>query len=205
MNRATFTVLLVAGLLALAPPALAARFGAYDGPDAGQVVLSIAAATSDHNTVEIRPAGTRTGPGSAYYHLGHRFEFTEPGERTKEFLAMQAGPSLHPHYADFTGYVEAMRLPPGQYEVWSVSARMGLGFYVTSREVIPFEVLPGQTTYLGEFRMTPINSGPLGQDARWRIDLNDRSARDMPIARKKLGLPADSPVIIAPVAGRRPE
>lgn len=206
MKRRTLTSLVTAGLLALAfgQPALAAGFGKYAGADVGQLVLSIAAATSDHNTIEIRAAGTRKGLGSVYYHLGHGVDFTEPGGATKEFLAMKAGPSLHPQYAPFTGQVAALRLPPGPYEIWSIEAKMALGFYVVSREVIPFEVLPSQTTYLAEIRMTPIDSGPWGQGARWRIDLNDRSARDMPIARQKLGLPADAPVVIAPVAGRTP-
>lgn len=209
MRRLRLMALTVVGMLALAfaRPSQAADFGSYAGPDAGYLAFSVTAATSDHNMVQIRRVGPPKSSGFFDYHLGHNVDFTEPGGAGKEFNALGLKPSLHPTTSPFTGQVAALRLAPGRYEVWSISANMDAGvvqFSMTSREVIPFEIVAGQTTYLAEIRMNPIPSGPMGLNARWRIDFVDRSARDMPIARQRLGLPADSPTIIAPVAGRSP-
>jgi hypothetical protein len=131
-------------------PAVTAPPGVETGLVFGSIGVSSSAPTIDFSSVQFRRAGFQ-------------------GQRPSEFLFHSpvgvAGALLSPLYltpVDFAepigkGTLFVARLPPGEYEVVSVTIANapfgGWGAHVYSYDAggVPFHVEPGKATYLGQF------------------------------------------------------
>lgn len=153
---------------------------AYEGPDRGFVVASIAAQPgTKYNSYNIffRPAGSSAKQGFYWRQLGllgtdGDADFDETFKR---------------------GSVIAVPVKPGDYEVHNFSAFWSaypVQNYYSAREdfSIPFTVRPGETVYLGEFMAVGIRGknifGITIQGGPYFV-LTDQQRRDMPLAKAK--------------------
>ena len=129
-------------LICLTNAACATQIPRYEGPDAGYAVASIAA---------------KSGTEYSSYRLMFR---ARGGQQTQEFVWLQNNmfSSDKPDFATASesGEVNAIKLAPGEYELYSFSVYQN-GYPVETtygpREPfsIPFTVRPQQATYLGEY------------------------------------------------------
>jgi hypothetical protein len=140
-----FTALaLVALLCACATPYDELR--SYSGTDAGTLVASVGMATDNtmnYATVEFRKKGT-SQLGSLHF--------------SPKAAAAFGGTSID--FRDAKGAYSLIRkqLPPGDYEVFRYNSGANYGttmvwYKAPENFVVPFTVKPGETTYLGQFRI----------------------------------------------------
>jgi hypothetical protein len=101
--------------------------------------------------------------------------------------------------------VFVFREPPGEYEIYEVDVSyIGSTACVNALEkghVIHVTVTAGKTTYVGAFNATPLKRPQTwlgGYVPAWLLILNDQSARDLPIARRK------APDLSSEIAARSP-
>jgi hypothetical protein len=98
--------------------------------------------------------------------------------------------------ADFTGRetgkVVVTKLPPGKYEIYDYGfgGAVGMTTYSWSsgkKFSIPFEIRPGEATYIGSFARAPSLGTSLEPTlgAGGFFVISDRSERDLPLARKR--------------------
>jgi len=168
----------------------------YLGPDAGLVVIGIGA---DHETA----------------YSGYLFEYRQTAPPVPEkdrvdrgafFWAQQAkfhGDNLDYDTEQGGGIVVSKFMRPGKYEIYNFDVSMsGLRSDSFSSKIefsIPFEVRPGQTTYLGNYeahRLMGKNFVGLPVWAGATFAVSDRSAAELEIARAKVGA-IGSPIIDA--------
>lgn len=156
---------------------------AYKGPDAGRVVVGIGA-TNDTSysfyMLKYRQAGSPSKKA-----LSGNFTFFQ----TNLFAPRP------PDYenAKESGVVIVDSLPPGRYEVFDYSIYQNTGTMertYSSREPfsIPFEVKPGVTTYLGNYRAKAItgkNVFGITVDGGANFLVSDSSERDLGIAHSR--------------------
>ena len=178
--------LVLAATLLLPRPAQA---GEYTGADGGYVVYSI-------GTIKI----------PMRYSLEYR-QVSAPGGALKKpwrgsMLCACVGfiRAAMPD-PDFTGRetgkVVVSRLPPGKYEIYDFSFGGAVGtttYSWSSRNKfsIPFEIRPGEATYIGSLARAPSLGTSLERThgAGGFFVISDRSERDLPLARKRHpGLP----------------
>ena len=99
-----------------------------------------------------------------------------------------------------TGHVVVRRLPPGRYQVdkFSFGGSNLAGTAYNWRSAVPFalpfEIRPGEATYIGSFMRAPSLGTPLQPmlGAAGFFVVTDRGERDLPIARTKL--PPETPI-----------
>jgi hypothetical protein len=178
------------------------RLDGYKGADAGHLVMSLTAengaqayllALSYRRVGESLPAYVRfqfaTG---AIFNL--RIDFGNDA-----FPKVGLNPQLMIQTLDENKHVDegvvfVEDLAPGTYEIFDAEGstayvgRMYRTFRLTSPTSIRFEIKPGQTTYIGEFKALPIYSkGVLGtrESAGVRYVVTDQGSRDLPIAIRK--------------------
>lgn len=152
----------------------------YVASNAGQVVIGIGAAV-----------GTRYMSYQLYYR-----DTLNP-DNTGDFAWVQDVPfrSKKPEYDNDSerGVVVVHSLPPGDYEIFNfaVSQTLGTGIrrHVSSADFsIPFSVVEGQTTYLGNYQANNVRGRsligiPLNAGAVFAV--RDTSDRDIDIAAQK--------------------
>jgi len=84
------------------------------------------------------------------------------------------------------GRVGVAHLAPGRYVIYRINALDQFFAGEFSPIALAFEVRPGRTTYLGNFRILGIfGKGALGRIRAWRLATSDQSARDLPLLRAK--------------------
>lgn len=94
---------------------------------------------------------------------------------------------------DESGHVVVRRLPPGRYSVTRFDFAGGIGgtaYYWSPAKpfALPFEIRPGEATYIGSF----MRAASLGTPLRAKLGaagvfvVADRSARDLPLAAARL-------------------
>ena len=182
-------------------PALgeAPRLDGYAGPDAGQLILSIAAQDRAQH-YRLRLLFRRKGetaqdrlefdPSGLFLFVKHDFGDFNEDEGLFEGAIVRAIGAAH---TAVLGVVTVTALQPGQYEIFNLeeSALVGsnLRVYRLASDVsIGFEIIAGQATYLGEFKAVPImakNVFGISLPDGAEFVITDQSARDIPIAEKK--------------------
>jgi hypothetical protein len=135
-----FIVALFAGLLVSGAAQAQLFTHEYHGRDAGWLVLSVSS-NKDANADPITLFYDQTGDGSDHGSL----QFSRP-----DWTDLSFG-SADFHTGDEVGDVIVRSLHPGTYQLDSFLTRMG-GQNFGDTFHIPFTILAGQTTYLGNFR-----------------------------------------------------
>lgn len=147
----------------------------YSGNDAGMVVLSIA---QDKDTQ------------FSIYRLHYRTR----DKRMSDVIAWMKDSPLSADTPDFrepskTGEVFALKLAPGDYEIFNYTIVGGGARHSGSEEFsVPFTIKPRETIYLGEFMGMVTHGGNLVPAAEERAPIfvvSDQLARDAAIAARE--------------------
>lgn len=156
-----------------------ATSGKYAGTDAGYLILALTAqkgtAYTDY-TIFFRKKDHSIS-GSVWWGQGNTFDQRK----------LDINDSLE------TGIIDVRRLPPGDYEIFNFLVHMNGGMYQESwgskqEFSIPFTIMPGRATYVGEFdavKLTGSNLLGMTVPAGAYFVLSDKNARDVSIARQK--------------------
>lgn len=154
----------------------------YRGVDAGQAVIGISAA-----------AGTEY---SSYTFIYKRSAFNPGDQAERGFFSFgQTVPFSKQDYLDDVeeGVVRTARLAPGEYEIFTFVAQQGTGsaviqYFPSVPFSIRFTILPGVTTYLGNFQAVASQ----GQRSTGATEVGppiflilDREQRDLALSRKR--------------------
>lgn len=185
----------IAGLFLVGLTSCATTMFDYDGPDAGQLVMSMSVPKDSF--------------GYDLACIGYR---AKVGGRTDRFCLGGSEPKLNPELArlhrlaqfeegTFVGKVGARALMPGEYEVtgWSIMSG-GPERIVSSKPMaLPFTIKPGVSTYIGSYRWTlttktNLFGTPFVNGAS--LAISNRKARDVEIAAKLRTIPAQIEVAL---------
>jgi hypothetical protein len=170
-------------------------FRNYDGPDGGWIVFSI---TTQNK-------GTSGYGGSVLVHL-HRVgghgqwgdplsktpDATAPGFDSKTLtLAAHRGPAIN---GPTETRLYVFRQPPGAYEIYDFGVTYAPIIFQKFNGPIPISVSAGATTYVGAFTFVPVRQNVSfanrlmtgAANFGWALVVNDRSDRDLEIARRKV-------------------
>jgi len=173
-------IALVCALLFLTLPAVA---GDYTGSDGGYLVYSAGGIESGAMiTLHFKRVATPDGTSVS----------DKQGAIGCRCVGVWSGKMSNPDYEGHeTGKVFVRRLPPGRYEIYNyLFSGSGPGAVETSSKnkfAIPFEIRPGDATYIGNIAW--------GHSLGTRLEkthgftgyfvISDKSDRDLPIARRK--------------------
>ena len=180
--------------------AFAAPLSGYKGPDAGQVVLSVAIGSIPAGTWAVIHYRRTGGPDGDALNAnnssltGH-YDAVLPtfDEKTTAFVEKN-GVAARLKKNFWTVYVVA--LAPGDYEIDSIrvnsrplSAPTGEMWQTFDRGVVPFHVDAGRATYVGSIAVvTREQPAPLGVVYQgWLTILSDQGERDLAVAAKRMG------------------
>lgn len=165
----------------------------YKGPDGGQLVLSFAALAGGLGLVGLGPTSFNItfhkveGAGEGHVHGGTSNIW--PPRFHDESPAPTAGDPAHATVVRrFDGVVMTDQVPPGHYEVTSIALLTNNSEQDLGPFKIPFEIHPGRTTYIGEFRaFRQERKRVIGLNAitGWTVAVSDQSARDLPLLASK--------------------
>lgn len=191
----------IAGLLLVGLTSCATMLD-YDGPDAGQLVMSMSLPKDSY--------------GYDVACIGYR---AKVGGRTGRFCLGGSEPRLNPDLArlhrlaqfeegPFVGKVGARALMPGEYEVTGWSLMSGGPEHIVSSKpmALPFTIKPGVSTYIGSYRWTLTTKtnfvGTLFANGA-SLAISNRKARDVEIAAKLRAIPAQIEVALPVPDGNR--
>ena len=180
-----------------APPSL----DNYKGPDAGWLMFSAttspvsARATLYYKRLDAEgEANTRADPwGLAGAFIGPLAPKPDiptskipPAGPLPEKMAAQGFQLFNA--IPYRGDIATERLPPGRYEIYWIHLTNDVGYQDFKSLAIPFEIKPGKTTYIGDFRTVTVKAkANIGFKIwqGWYIELSDQSARDLAGYRAK--------------------
>ena len=161
----------------------------YKGADAGRLAFSV---SSDRDTRVMayfhRADGTGDGVISA---VAQEASFWSKPDFKETNRPPRPPPELEAAGREYVmgkpqGRVAWQALPPGRYVIYRVFAydSFHAGDFVPI--AFSFEVKPGRTTYVGNFRILAIyGESALSRLSAWDIATSDQSPRDVPILRTK--------------------
>jgi len=192
----------IASLLLVGLTSCATTMFDYDGPDAGQLVMSMSLPKDSF--------------GYDVACIGYR---AKVDGRTGRFCLGGSEPRLNPDLArlhrlaqfeegPFVGKVGARALMPGEYEVTGWSLVSGGPEYIASSKpmALPFTIKPGVSTYIGSYRWTLTTKtnfvGTLYANGA-SLAISNRKARDVEIAAKLRAIPAQIEVALPVPDGNR--
>lgn len=190
MKRRTFiasTAFAAASLAATAPAFAAREPRPYDGADGGWLVFAV-------GTVD----GFGMDFGFPYRRLAGADGAAAP--EWKGMIEPRLGGAIYLRIKnpDFegaeTGHVVVRRVPPGGYVIdrfifgGSVPGVGGFEWSSARPFALPFDIRPGEATYIGSFMRAVSLGTPLEPQlgAAGFFVVADRSARDTPLARQRL-------------------
>jgi hypothetical protein len=109
---------------------------------------------------------------------------------------------------DGNGYVTALRMPPGNYEITNF-AKMEANTRISAKITfsIPFNIEKGKTTYLGEYLAYMNRKPTYSLSSRFffsRMVVQDRQTRDIDVMTKRMPEIATYPVINAILKANSP-
>jgi hypothetical protein len=191
--------------------AVASPLSGYKGSDGGWLVLSATTApghiaillgpgwpVATTVKVEFRRVGshesdhivaTPSGPFNPDCDLSAPLD-----DATRRAAEMGLPPQLTIDKGDvYSTKVFAVRLPPGDYEIYKVQVTGSTGamkYYLTTGKDrrLPFRIEPDRVSYIGGLTAVPAGGNFLGLYGfrRWRLVLTDEHERDLAVARHKV-------------------
>ncbi len=157
----------------------------YRGPDAGYLVFSTSSLKIAMNfAFNYARKGEHRDPNDTY----------ETGVIRCKCVGFWKPTMSDPDFEGYeTGKVQIQRLPPGDYEVYTLSFDgsiivASLHWFPKNGFSIPFTIKPGEATYIGNFARAPSLGTPLQATlgAAGYFVVSDKHERDLPIAKGKL-------------------
>ena len=152
----------------------------YAGADGGVLVAGLGAARGTSYSSYTMKYRTTNGAGEGSFRYLQENIFAA----TPRDFDDQAG----------NGFVAVQRLPPGDYEIYNFSifhnGEMFQNYYSSRKDFsIKFKIVPGKTTYLGDFTAVRIQGRnffgmPVPGGAYFVV--SNKEERDIAIARRKL-------------------
>jgi hypothetical protein len=195
MKPSPFVLLLALGVLVGAP----AHAAEADKPDNGDMLLSGAVGIEPFQMVvyvhRLDAKGSGTSPLIQPWNMFMTADYHAAGP-TPEEMQVQLSDKTHAVSARMPGQIGITHLPAGKYEVYKISVSnmtySGHKFFFVRKISVPFEIQPGNTTYVGSFEAAPtVPERPLktlfGNELAQGIRIFHRDAheRDVALARAK--------------------